>query len=193
MPDHTSHETFKMINRNFAKAIEKAKADHWKEWMEHISGDDLWNIHRYMKVDPTDYGCHHIPNLRNPNGTFTTTNADKASSLANMFFPPECPQDQNKHHFKEHNPPRANNSKFPTFSPQHIINTLAKLNPFKAPGPSGISNTILKHCNYIIVPLLSNIYSAIHDLNHYPSKFGKIHQIVLPKPGQVTYELLNSY
>jgi len=28
---------------------------------------------------------------------------------------------------------------------------------------------------------------------HYLKKFGKIHQIVLPKPGRTTYELANSY
>ena len=55
-PTHTSHEAYKMISKKFAKTIEKAKADHWKEWIEHVSSDDLWSIHRYMKTDPTDYG-----------------------------------------------------------------------------------------------------------------------------------------
>jgi hypothetical protein len=69
------------------------------------------------------------------------------------------------------------------FSIEHIINTLQKLNPFKAPGPSGISNAILKNCASIIAPYLSTIYTTTCSLNHYPENFGKIYQIVIPKPG----------
>jgi hypothetical protein len=69
------------------------------------------------------------------------------------------------------------------FSIKYIINTLQKLNPFKAPGLSGISNTILKNCASIIVPYLSTIYTTICSLNHYPENFRKIYQILIPKPG----------
>jgi hypothetical protein len=93
----------------------------------------------------------------------------------------------------EHKPPKAHNSKFPTFCPICISTTLAKLSPFKAPGPSGISNAILKHCRDIIAPHLVGIYNAICSLNHYPAKFRSIYQVVLPKPGRATYELPNSY
>ena len=55
--EHASHEAFKNINKSFAKSIEQAKAEHWKEWIEHVSGDDIWTIHRYMKDNPMDYGC----------------------------------------------------------------------------------------------------------------------------------------
>ena len=58
-----------------------------------------------------------------------------------------------------------------------------KVNPHKAPGPLGISNTILKHCALLLVPLLATIYTAICKFKHYLSKFRKVHQVVLPKPG----------
>jgi hypothetical protein len=79
------------------------------------------------------------------------------------------------------------------FSIKCIINTLQKLNLFKAPGLSGISNAILKNCASIIVPYLSTIYTATCSLNHYPENFRKFYQTVIPKPGQVSYELPNSY
>jgi hypothetical protein len=73
------------------------------------------------------------------------------------------------------------------------MSTLGKLSPFKAPGPSGISNAILKKCARLIAPHLSAIYTAICTLNHYPERFGNVYQIVLPKPGHASYELPNSY
>src|SRR5882757_3879129 len=90
-------------------------------------------------------------------------------------------------------PPKASNLQFPTFTTERITSTLEKLSPFKAPGPSGISNAILKKCAWLIAPHLSMIYTAICSLNHYPEKFGNIYQIVLPKPSCASYEILNSY
>src|SRR5258708_8954062 len=67
------------------------------------------------------------------------------------------------------------------------------LNPYKAPGPSGISNSILKTCTDILAPHLANIYQATCNLHHYPKKFSNIHQIVLLKPGCPSYEVPTAY
>ena len=192
-PDHPSHLAYKEINKSFARAIEKAKADHWKEWIEHVSGKDLWSVHRYMKSEPTDYGRRRIPDLRNPDGTYATTNEEKARGLAGTFFPAEQQHQQDEYVFKEGNPPQANKSQFPTFTPERIIATMRELSPFKAPGPSGISHAVLRQCAHVLAPWLSTIYNAICTLNHYPTLFGKIQQVVLPKPNRATYELPNSY
>ena len=144
LPEHPSHTEYRTLNANFARAIESAKASHWKDWIEHTSGADIWTIHKYMKANPTNYRKQRIPDLRLPDGTTATLNEAKAKGLANMFFPPERPLNWNEHIFKERSPPKALQSKFPTFSPAHIANVLTKINPHKAPGPSGISNAILK-------------------------------------------------
>ena len=44
------------MSKEFVKAIAKAKADHWHDWITHASGEDIWAIHKYMKVNPTGYG-----------------------------------------------------------------------------------------------------------------------------------------
>ena len=49
LPDHPSHLNYQMENRAFTVAIEKAKAEHWKEWINHASGEDIWAIHRYSE------------------------------------------------------------------------------------------------------------------------------------------------
>ena len=193
LPDHPSHLNYKTISRQFANAIESAKANHWQEWINHASGDDIWTIHKYMNSNPTDYGRQRIPALKKPDGTSTTTNEQKARQLANTFFPPERPLGQQEHLFVEENPPTTNHSKFPSFTPERVLNVLTKVNPYKAPGPSGISNAILKQCAQLLSSHLATIYTAICKLSFYPTRFRSIHQVVLPKPGRASYELPNSY
>ena len=178
-----SHLQHKEISREFAKEIEKAKAEHWKEWINHASGEDIWAIHRYMKANPTDYGRQRVPALKKPDGTSATTNDQKAEQLAVTFFPPERPLGIHEHQFVETNPPTARWSKFPMFTPERVATTLTKVNPHKVPGPSGISNAILKHCAQLLAPPLATIYTAICNLKYYPRKFCRIHQVMLPKPG----------
>jgi hypothetical protein len=193
LPNHPSHSEYKTINKLFARAIKSAKLNHWKEWIEQAKGTDIWTIHRYMKANPTDYGCQHIPNLKQTDGSLATTNEEKAKCLASTFFPQERPLNNWDHQFVKSNPPRAPESKFPVFTIKRVKDTLTKTNPFKAPGPSGISNAILKHCAPTLAPILAPIYTAICSLKHYPRKLGKIHQVILPKPGHATYEIASSY
>src|SRR5258706_2644091 len=193
LPKHPSHTEYKTLNGNFARAIEQAKTTHWKEWIEHISSMDIWTIHKYMKANPTDYGRQCIPNLKAPDSTTATLNETKVKCLANTFFPPKHPLNRDEHPFKERKPPKATQSKFPISTPDCIANTLTKINPHKAPGPSGISNTILKKCAITLAPHLSSIYTAICKFKHMPTKLQNIHQVVLPKPGCMTYKIPSSY
>ena len=183
LPDHPSHLNYQTENRAVTVAIKKAKAEHWKEWINHASGEDIWAIHRYMKVNPTDYGHQQILALKKPDRTSVTSNDQKAEQLANTFFLPERPLRQHEHQFVKIEPPTTRQSKFPSFMPERVANTLMKVNPHKVPGLSGISNAILKHSAHLLTPHLATIYTAICTFKHYPSKFCKIHQVVLPKPG----------
>ena len=101
LPEHPSHAEYRKINADFARAIESTKATHWKEWIEHASGADVWSIHKYMKANPTDYGRQRIPDLKLPDGTTATSNETKARGLAATFFPPERPLNWDEHTFEE--------------------------------------------------------------------------------------------
>ncbi len=193
LPKHPCHLNYKKESVIFARAIKKAKADHWQEWINHTTGKDIWTIHRYMQANPTDYGHQRVPALKKLDGTTATTNDQKAEQLANTFFPLERPLRQHEHQFIKINPPTAIFSRFPSFTTERVANTLTKVNPHKVPGPSGISNAILKHCAHILTPHLATIYTAICRFKHYPNKFQKIHQVVLPKLGWASYEISSSY
>jgi hypothetical protein len=161
LPDHPCHAQYKTLNKAFAREIERAKADHWRDWIDHASGEDIWSIHKYMKANPTDYGSQRIPNLKNPDGSTATTNDAKATRLADTFFPPETPLMEHEHIFEEKNPPRVQHSTFPAFPPERIADTLAKINPHKAPGPSGISNAILKNAQHHSRPI------PVHNIHRH--------------------------
>ena len=124
LPDHPSHDEYRKISRSFARAIEKAKAEHWNKWIKHIGGDDIWSIHHYMRSDPTDYGKQRIPNILNKDKkTYACSNSEKAQRLAETFFPPAQPPPPNEHQFEETHPPRAHGSSFPKFTAERVTET----------------------------------------------------------------------
>ena len=44
LPGHPSHQNYRTASTVFARAIEKAKADHWQEWINHAAGEDIWSF-----------------------------------------------------------------------------------------------------------------------------------------------------
>jgi hypothetical protein len=89
LPDHPCHKEYRVINASFTRTTKKAKTNHWKEWIEHITGDNLWAIHRHMKANLANYGQQRIPNIKSPDSSTATTNQSKAKKLAETFFSPE--------------------------------------------------------------------------------------------------------
>jgi hypothetical protein len=104
LPEHPSHGEYRTIQREFASAIDQAKADHWKEWIEHIEGHDLWKVNKYMSASPSDYSRQRIPHLNCPNGTKTNTSDKKAERLAEVFFPTPTDPPDSVPTFEEHDP-----------------------------------------------------------------------------------------
>jgi hypothetical protein len=133
-PNHESHEEYQKISKEFATAIDNAKANHWKEWIEHIDGNDIWQVNKYMNTSPTGHNCQCIPHLNQPNSTKTLTNKEKADRLAQVFFPTPMDSLESMPTFTEHNPPAAPETTFTTFTAKRTEEVLRKLNPFKAPG-----------------------------------------------------------
>jgi hypothetical protein len=74
--------------RQWTKAIEKAKSNHWKEFLDRAQkGNLLWKAARYTKPG-SPYS--NIPPLRTGQNEIRDEN-DKATLLLNTFFPPSNP------------------------------------------------------------------------------------------------------
>ncbi|KAJ3499955.1 hypothetical protein NMY22_g19430 [Coprinellus aureogranulatus] len=80
-----------------------------------------------------------------------------------------------------------------TVTDDDIREAIGKLQPYKAPGPNGISNSVFTHCADILIPYLGPIFRATFTARHYPSRWKVSKTIVLRKPGRADYGLANSY
>ena len=56
VPTHPSHTTSKSARNRLADQIFKAKKEHWCNWLEEMSSDDLWTAHRYINSPQGDGG-----------------------------------------------------------------------------------------------------------------------------------------
>ena len=74
-----------------------------------------------------------------------------------------------------------------------IQNQIAKLSPYKAPGPDGIPNIVLKECVKLLITPLTNIFNAIIQLNTYYNPWREFTTIVLRKPFKPSYDLPKAY
>ena len=148
-PEHHSHEEKCEANRLFHKTLKRTKRQHWRDWLEKADDPDIWTAHKYTSTPAGDGGKSRIPVLkltRNGQEQTASSNDEKSSMLAKSFFPPRPPNDSPLHFV--YPKPICD---FDPISREQIRRKLAKLKPYKAPGPDGIPNIVLtrwypKHC-----------------------------------------------
>ncbi|KAF8584622.1 hypothetical protein K439DRAFT_1310923, partial [Ramaria rubella] len=82
---------------------------------------------------------------------------------------------------------------FEAVTETQIHSAIRKLKPYKAAGPSGISNAILIHCAQDLVPHLIHIYRATFHLRYYPPSWRISTSLALRKVGKTDYTIAKSY
>ena len=143
-PEHPIHEERKVANRAFQRTLEHTKRQHWRDWLEKAEDLDVWTAHKYTSSPAGDGGKSRIPVLkltRDAQETTANSNEEKASLLARTFFPPSPPNDSPIHFVY----PKPIDNPAPIRKDQ-IRRQLARLKPYKAPGPDGIPNIVLTKC-----------------------------------------------
>jgi hypothetical protein len=192
LPDHPAHQQHREVSKEYAKLIDSAKKEHWESWLLNASERDIWTANKYATDPPTDGGRTRMPTLiiSNPDGTsrHTTSNDEKSEALAKSFFPPPP-----SHPIIPATcyPRPANIFKF--FKRKQITDATGKLAAFKAPGPDGIPNVVLKRCIAQLVDRLYFIFRAVFELETYPDEWKESITVVLRKPGKPSYEQPKAY
>ena len=74
-----------------------------------------------------------------------------------------------------------------------IRDAMANLKPFKAPGPDGVPNVVLKECIGVIIHHLYFIFQAILELRVYPETWKHFTTVVLHKPRKPNYSVPKAY
>ena len=118
-----------------------------------------------------------------------TTNKDKSDALARALFPPPptIPAIPDLQY------PELAYGYFNYFTRDQIRLVANKLAAFKAPGPDGIPNVVLKQCIDMLIDHLYYIFRAIFKLNTYPSEWRESVTVMLQKPGKPSYENPKAY
>lgn len=144
-----------------------------------------------MSTPAGDGGKCRIPVLKltkDGQESQATTNNEKASMLAKSFFPPH-PPDEAPLQFVYPRPA----CEFSPITKEQIKRQLARLKPYKAPGPDSIPNIVLTKCANILVDRLLPIYRAMTEKSLYYAPWKLSTTVVLRKPGKPRYDTPKAY
>ena len=195
-PKHSIHTEAEAAKKQYAHELERSKRQHWRDWLEKATDPDIWTAHRYVSAASEDGNNTRIPTLRVLEGeseTTASTNEEKSNLLVKTFFPPErskTAEVQNAEATEETTPPICKLNKI---TMEQIERHLAKLKPYKAPGPDGIPNIVLTKCADVIKHRLYNIYNAMTKRKLYYEPWKQFTTVVLRKPGKPKYNVPKAY
>ena len=147
-PENHTHVERHKANKIFQRLLEHTKRQHWRDWLEKADDPDIWTTHRYMSTPAGDGGKSRIPVsklTKEGQENTATTSKEKSRMLASTFFPPSPPENTALH-FVYPKPV----AKFNHIPRDQIKQQLARLKPYKAPGPDSIPNIILTRCANIL-------------------------------------------
>ncbi|KAF5310671.1 hypothetical protein D9619_007720 [Psilocybe cf. subviscida] len=194
LPNHPIHGQLRQHLNEYSEAIEKAKVNHWEEFLTNASTADMWIANGYLKSPVGDAGRLRIPSLKatalDPVAT-VDTNEKKAELLATSFFPKRPADAAGANTEPEEYPtPLPGITKVTEKTVKHYI---LALSPYKAPGLDGIPNITLQRTADIIAPHLGDIYTAALSKGFYYQGWRKSITCVLRKPGKPSYEIPKAY
>jgi len=192
-PLHSSHAAARNARNRYNQLINKSKQDHWESWLEGISSKNVWDTHKFTSAPASDGSKTRIPALRSkdadgqPRETFD--NVGKSRLLHEVFFyaPPDDHGVDPNYQYPE---PII---EFEEVTNEQIEQVAKSLNPYKAPGLNGISNSVLTHCADLLAPRLGPIFRATFDTSYYPRNWKTYKTVVLRKPGKPDYTIPNAY
>ena len=194
--NHPSHNMLRTDSNQYSDEITVTKRQHWEDYVEDMMAEGIWTANNFIKNPPGNGSQPQIPSLKTTNATGVTTvtndNASKALLFAGSFFPPPpppLPQDQNQQE-NEYPDPLPNPLPITT---KQVKSQIANLPSYKAHGPDGIPNIILKECSDLLSMPLTTIFNAIIDLNLYYDPWKESITVVLRKPGKPNYKIPKAY
>jgi hypothetical protein len=178
----------------YTATLRRAKASHWKSWLEEIDERDIWTAGRMAKNPLSSTNRALIPTLTttSPSGELQVHNTDetKAQVFRHIFFLPKPTALP---------PAPGDDESFPDplpFTPPHphqVTKCLLALRPFKAPGNDGIPNVVLRQNTVILTPYLHQCLLVSLRLKYFPKAWREWTTVVLKKPGRPDYTIPKAY
>ena len=192
-PQHEAHAAHEEARRQYAETIEKAKKEHWEQWLEELQGDEIWTANKYVDSPSTDGGKARIPTLKRQEANGNITDIEDNTAKSQFLFDSFFSQEQWTHGVNANAQYPEPAFQFRPVTNVQIYRAIEKLQAFKAPGDDGIPNVVYKNCATILVPHLGPIFRATFTLGIYPQEWKDSRTIVLRKQGKADYTSPNSY
>ena len=134
------------------------KKRHWDDFLEGLSGKDLWMAQRYATSPVGDGGKARIPTLKVTDDVghtrSITMNKEKSSIFSQIFFP-KCPVDD--HVPPDQDYPHQVDYSF-RLSMAQLRRCVTRLSPYKAAGEDSIPNVVIKESLDLITEYLLEIF-----------------------------------
>jgi hypothetical protein len=176
-------EDLRKKRRAWTRAIEKAKAGHWKEFLDSAGEGHLWKATAYT---PTRESYTSIPPLRRETEEITDQ-AEKAKLLMETFFPRMAqPEDEAHLEQREEIP-------WVPITKEEVHRALQAAKPMKAPGEDGLPTLVWKNLWQWLHEAILRIFTASVNLGYYPEQWKRAKIIVLRKPGKPDYTIPGAY
>jgi len=193
LTDHPIHAETRRKSNQYGEEIVKAKRQHWAEYLEEVTENNIWATNRYLKEPSGDGGNPRIPTLKVKNNRGeeieVNDNRDKAKYFAKTFFPPppRTSAVPTQHEYPQPLPDP------PAITKTQIAEQISRLSPYKASGPDGIPNIILIKCFDLLEEYLIHIIQAILGRGWYYDPWREFTTVVLRKPGKPNYQAPKAY
>ena len=186
-------ERYLQSRSRFRQCLKKNRQFAWQELCSSTTSADYWSL--YKKVNRTP-GSHRVEELTH-DGLTASTDSEKATMLAKVFFPPlplagpESEVEEPDFSWRTHRPPGLPETELVT--PMELIRVIRRLRVAAAPSIDGITVLCLKKCMLVILPWLLRIYNASIAHAYFPREWRRGKVIALRKPGKPSYESPQSY
>jgi hypothetical protein len=90
MVDHPSHEEFRRARNDYRQLIKSTKKSFWENWLEEVSGEQVWKANKFVTAPNSDGGKARVPALKemgdNREERMVKDNASKSAALHRAFF-----------------------------------------------------------------------------------------------------------
>jgi ribonuclease HI len=176
-------QNMRQKRREWTRTIEKAKATHWKEFLDKAGEGHLWKAATYMR--PRDQ-YSNIPTL-NVGEEEVTNNEDKAKAFLEAFFPKTAEAEE------ENSVAPTEDIPWEPITELEIYRSLKAAKGTTAPGEDGIPTLVWKHLWEHLHRVITYLFTKSVQLGYYPDQWKRARIVVLRKPGKPDYTVPGAY
>ncbi|GMH34856.1 hypothetical protein BSKO_02717 [Bryopsis sp. KO-2023] len=165
----------------FKATLEEAKQVLWRETSAELTSETCW---RYMKNIQNKHCRVHTSFVRVDDEVIS--DAEQISEqLGRKFFPTSPvdmgvehqPFETQVNHWRSSRVPQPG----PLITGVEVLSRIKKVRPFSAPGPDGVSPSLLKKCWVLLLPILVDIFNSCIRLETFPVVWKQATVVPVPK------------